>query len=349
MRAKAMDLANEEYKKDPTRKRFACSATWLRSFKARYNIVRGRIVGYQEISLLLSQQRLRGLSSSEPHDPLLQPLYGFPTFVSQSFAEPTRASDGTSFSPISFTSTISGPRADTNSPLSAFPPAFADSTSQLEGSTGSLPIWEEGVLPLSMAAYAPSGQSYHTSSPLSPPNFDIPYMPELAASASEHDRMGDVSASDLYLESGSTFSTDMDTSFLSSGGLINVPPALPDNVPFPFPLDYSTGMTPISYIDAPPFFSPFPDPDVPSPLIWSTDVTPTSTSSIDVAVPAMLSTNSVDNFPPQPAYVPREDIDRLAAEMMHWPTENLLDDMGVPMYAADPCDEVPFAVPVPSI
>lgn len=368
LKAKAMELAKEHHMLDPPRP-FACSPKWLRKAKAHLHIVNGRIVNRKETSQRSRDGPSGSITPELRVSPLPEPSEASPeTLSSQPSAEMTCASgiatSSASGNPpfhLPFRSSIVGPHADTDALLPTFPPTFASSS--IQGSTDSLSIWAQDTSSLSTVEHAPPGLSYQTPSPRSSPELytlDWLHMPELAASADhdEHDGMHDAPASEL----GSTIRSDMRTPFLLTDGLISGPPTLPvmhASIPPPVADGYAgpVPLAPLDYIvptdgvptDSASFFSPLPDPPALSSSIWSTNASPTLASSVDFPAPSMSLQDSLGTLVPQLACVPQEDIDRLATEMMHWPIEALLDDIGVPMsqtHATYPCGEMSLGTPM---
>lgn len=365
IKAKAMEIAKRGSLLDPP-KPFACSPKWLRKVKKHLRIVNGKIVDLEETSPP-SRDEPSGSGSPGLRSPVPEPSEASQeTFSSQpSVDADVIAISSASSPPIPFRSAPVRPRADTYSSPPALPPTFASSA---QGSTDSLPIGVQDTTSLSMVEHALPSQSYQTPSPQASPelySLDWLSMLELVAPVGQYqyekyDGMGDAPASDLQFQLGSALPTDMSKSILLSDGLHGVPPILDvqtsrpslmvggSGEPVPFvPLDYSVRMATTDGVstDAMPFFRPFPDAGEPSSFIWPANASPTLTSSVDVSAPSVLPTDPFGIFPPQLAGVPQEDIDRLAAEMMHWPIEDLLDGIAVPMsqsHAAHPCGEFSF-------
>lgn len=311
---------------------FTCSPKWLRKVKSRFGIVNGR---FEDFSQSLSRKRDQALGSCG--------LLEFSSFKDMWLAQAAAAAHGAQpFRDFSLPSVAATSNASSGSlwPIVSESSTPADPT--LDGIAVPWLIGAQGASPMPMLTHAHPNLPHHALSPKSSPEIYTTNtnMPELAATVGL-DEIRDTPLAALDPHPEGAFPLNTDLSFLLPNEITDDPPLtvfdmsmsyLPpvvDDLIAPaacMPLDYSAaGM--VSTDNAMLFSGPFPDPTLSPSSMWPTAAPPTFTQHADLST---LSRCHSSLFVTQP-HVPQEDIDRLAAEMIHWPIENLLDDIGVPM------------------
>lgn len=323
LKAKALESGARFYLLDLTIRPFVCSPKWLRGVKSRLNIVDGKFLDFDPDA-----------------DTRPCPSCGIVHII-----PPPRDLDEDS---APWPPTFAAHPAIGNDPYDSLSASYANSLRPFTPSAYSSSPTEEyrnfalaGIHDASALVVDETSPYHQSPSPQSSPELYTPdwsSLPERAVTV-DHNEMDEkiyaTPAPDL--QSGSAVQWDMNTSFLWTD--VNLMPsgfpALPDVQTSCPPLgpdnstpaiDYSVGVAPMDgvSIDVPASFDPSLDAPLASPYMRSAYTSP-FTSSVDVSAPSMPPTDSSTLFIPQ-TYVPQEDIDKLAAEMMHWPIEDLLVD-----------------------
>ena len=334
LKAKAMEIAKKHDLLSLPRP-FACSPKWMKNIKGRLGIVNGRMVDYKETPLLTGGVHSEA-STSELRSSMSDPSEADrATFSAQPSVESTLVIHGVSksyTSPISPGSAHFLPHTASDAPFSATPLALA--------STGA------GGMVTRNTVHAPPGTSHGIQSP---PDLPVPAWFDFTLPATT---AGQYEASDklrinpaLDVGHGGASSPNTDASLLLTHRLSSdpttfvpdmqayCPPLAADGsvAPAPFtPPDYSVGVTPTNRVstDIASFFGPLFDPSISPSSALSMDAAATFMPSVDPSAPPMPPMKPPSILDPS-LCVAQEDIDRLAAEMMHWPIEGLLGDTGV--------------------
>lgn len=342
IKAKAMEIAKAHHLLQGPRP-FACSSKWLRRIKSRFGIVNGRFTDFTDAP---SRKRDRALGFWAPEGPNSLPeiLKSSRQFNASKHMQSTNATevDSARVSGGSTPSPASGPAAVEPQDDA---PCFPHITRVIVTDTPPVDVPDPSLLPApSYAVAIPSHEILLPQLSIKPYTLDWPDMLELAATVGQdekYDGMSDVLALDFQVYSA--LAGDVNVSCWNDEAMSGLPD-LPDMRASYLPLVANGSIPPVCApsnctvglaarddisLDATPFYSPTIDPSQPLSFMWSPDTSATVTPSVDVAVPSIPPTDPSSLSFPQPR-VPQEDIDRLAAEMMHWPIEDLLCDVGMP-------------------
>lgn len=348
IRAKAMEVAKNHHLLQGTRP-FACSPKWLRRIKSRYGIVDGQFTDFTQS---LSRKRDRALGYWTPNSRNSLPEIVDNSPQSDELERTESANAVNSSDPGSSGSSSRAAAVESREDALSSVMIASSSHHITNHTTHTSPIDVQNCSPpptLEYTAANPSHEVPSLQSSSKPGMLNWLETPDLAATTSQgvnYDGMSDDLALDLQV--GSAAAWDVNMPFLLTDRPTSCLPSLPDMQTSGLPMDRSTapaicapldstiGMSPMDDVssDVVPFYSPTIDPSQQSSFIWSSNASLMFAPSVGISASSMSSMDQSSISVTQ-SCVSQEDIDRLAAEMMHWPVEDLLGDMGMPASQAE--------------